>query len=213
LAPALAAHRGDEARALHRAAGDWKLVAAFQPQVGKVAQGLVVVVADVRGGDFVGGDVVAELGCGLPVDILPVELSAHQRRVLRQKQDPPPEHHLIRQLLDATGAQRSEHRPKDYPLPSPEQADFLGGVLLLLFTLQGIPSVALTATFHSPRVRESSGIAVSRAHRGVLWTHNDSADDAYVYATDLAGTDRGVVRIRGARAVDWEDIDLGSCPT
>src|SRR5204863_7176485 len=76
LAPALAAHRGDEARALHRAAGDGNLVAPFQPQVGKVAQGFVVVVADVRGGDFVGGDVVAELGRGLPVDILPVELSA-----------------------------------------------------------------------------------------------------------------------------------------
>ena len=89
----------------------------------------------------------------------------------------------------------------------------MGAVLLLLFTLQGIPSVALTATFHSPRVRESSGIAVSRAHRGVLWTHNDSGDDAYVYATDLAGTDRGAVRIRGARAIDWEDIALGPCPT
>src|SRR5207247_3508617 len=46
---------------------------------------------------------------------------------LRQEQDPPPEQHLIRQFLDATGAQRSEHRAKDDPLPRPEQADFLGG--------------------------------------------------------------------------------------
>ena len=86
-------------------------------------------------------------------------------------------------------------------------------MIVLLLTLQSIPTVALTARFRSPRVRESSGVAVSRAHRGVLWTHNDSGDDAYVYATDLAGTDRGVVRIRGARAVDWEDIALGPCPT
>lgn len=86
-------------------------------------------------------------------------------------------------------------------------------MILLLLTLQSIPSVALTGTFHNPRVRESSGIAVSRVHPGVLWTHNDSGDDAYVYATDLAGADRGVVRIRGARAVDWEDIALGPCPT
>jgi len=86
-------------------------------------------------------------------------------------------------------------------------------VILLLLTLQSIPSVALTGTLHSPRVKESSGIAASRAHPGVLWTHNDSRDDAYVYATDLAGADRGVVRIRGARAVDWEDIALGPCPT
>ena len=86
-------------------------------------------------------------------------------------------------------------------------------ILLLLLTLQGIPSVAPTGTLHSPRVKESSGIAASRAHVGVLWTHNDSGDDAYVYATDLAGADRGVVRVRGARAVDWEDIALGPCPT
>ena len=86
-------------------------------------------------------------------------------------------------------------------------------MILLLLTLQSIPSVALTGTFHSPRVRESSGIAVSRAHSGVLWTHNDSGDDAYVYATDLAGSDSGFVRIRGARAIDWEDIALGPCPT
>ena len=86
-------------------------------------------------------------------------------------------------------------------------------MILLLFTLQSIPNVTLTSTFRSPRVRESSGVAVSRAHAGVLWTHNDSGDDPYVYATDLAGTDRGLVRIRGARAVDWEDIALGPCPT
>jgi hypothetical protein len=89
----------------------------------------------------------------------------------------------------------------------------LVAVILILLTLQGIPSVALTGTLHSPRVKESSGIAASRAHPGVLWTHNDSGDDAYVYATDLTGADRGSVRIRGARAVDWEDIALGPCLT
>src|SRR3989441_942792 len=99
------------------------------------------------------------------------------------------------------------------PCLGPSKPISLGTVIVLLLTLQSIPSVAPSATFRSPRVRESSGVAVSRAHRGVLWTHNDSGDDTYVYATDLAGTDRGVVRIRGARAVDWEDIALGPCPT
>ena len=86
-------------------------------------------------------------------------------------------------------------------------------MIFLLLTLQSIPGVALTGTLQSPRVKESSGVAVSRAHPGVLWTHNDSGDGAYVYATDLAGADRGSVRIAGARAVDWEDIALGPCPT
>jgi hypothetical protein len=86
-------------------------------------------------------------------------------------------------------------------------------VILLLLVLQTVPRVPRTGAFQSPRVIESSGIAVSRAHEGVLWTHNDSGDDAYLYATDLGGTDRGAVRVRGARAVDWEDIALGPCPT
>jgi len=85
-------------------------------------------------------------------------------------------------------------------------------VILLLVTLQSIPGVALTGTLQSPRVKESSGVALSRAHLGVLWTHNDSGDGAYLYATDLTGADRGFVRIDGARAVDWEDIALGPCP-
>jgi len=85
-------------------------------------------------------------------------------------------------------------------------------VILLLVTLQSIPGVALTGTLQSPRVKESSGVALSRAHLGVLWTHNDSGDGAYLYATDLTGADRGFVRIDGARAVDWENIALGPCP-
>jgi hypothetical protein len=88
-------------------------------------------------------------------------------------------------------------------------------VILLVYALQSaaaIPHVLTTATLPR-RVAETSGIAVSRAHPGLLWTHNDSGDDAYIYATDLAGTDRGTVRVRGATAVDWEDIALGTCPT
>ena len=70
----------------------------------------------------------------------------------------------------------------------------------------------LQATFQSPRVVESSGVAVSHAHSGLLWTHNDSGDGPYVYATDLRGTDRGALIVPGAQAIDWEDMALGPCP-
>lgn len=73
--------------------------------------------------------------------------------------------------------------------------------------------LALQATFQSPRVIESSGVAVSRAYPGVLWTHNDSGDRPYLYATDLRGTDRGALLVPGAQAIDWEDMSLGPCPT
>jgi hypothetical protein len=70
-----------------------------------------------------------------------------------------------------------------------------------------------TGEFESRRLVESSGVAVSRAHAGVLWTHNDSGDGPYLYATDLRGRDRGFLLVPGATAVDWEDIALGPCPT
>jgi hypothetical protein len=69
-----------------------------------------------------------------------------------------------------------------------------------------------TGAFKNPRLTESSGVAVSRAHPGVLWTHNDSGDGPYLYATDLRGRDRGFLRVPGAEAFDWEDIALGPCP-
>ncbi|MBI1967931.1 MAG: hypothetical protein HYS40_08060 [Gemmatimonadetes bacterium] len=85
-------------------------------------------------------------------------------------------------------------------------------ITLTLALLQAAPVTSRTGTFQSPRVIESSGVAVSRAHRGVLWTHNDSGDGPYVYATDTAGTDRGALLVPGADAVDWEDMALGPCP-
>ena len=39
---------------------------------------------------------------------------------------------------------------------------------------------------HEP-VRESSGIAASRRHPGVFWTHNDKGDAARLYAIDGTG--------------------------
>jgi hypothetical protein len=90
-------------------------------------------------------------------------------------------------------------------LPEGQQADFLGTVILpVLFLLQ--------AQFQSPRLIESSGVAASRAHPGILWTHNDSGDGPYLYATDLAGRDLGFLLVPGAEASDWEDMALGPCP-
>jgi hypothetical protein len=37
-----------------------------------------------------------------------------------------------------------------------------------------------------PRITESSGLAASRLHPGVYWTHNDSDDGPYLYAVDGA---------------------------
>ncbi len=61
-------------------------------------------------------------------------------------------------------------------------------------------------------ITESSGVAVSRRHPGVLWTHNDSGDGPFIYAVDSTGARLATFRVVGATARDWEDIALGPCP-
>jgi hypothetical protein len=75
-----------------------------------------------------------------------------------------------------------------------------------------LAKIERVGTLRDPRLFEASGIAASRAHPGVLWTHNDSGDSATVYAITLAGNLLATYRVPGAIAVDWEDIALGPCP-
>lgn len=62
------------------------------------------------------------------------------------------------------------------------------------------------ATLENQAINESSGIASSRRNKDIFWTHNDSGDDAFLYAIDRQGKHRGVWRVRGAAAQDWEDM-------
>ncbi|KAB2973365.1 WD40 repeat domain-containing protein [Streptomyces sp. SS1-1] len=49
-------------------------------------------------------------------------------------------------------------------------------------------------TIKDPRITESSGLAASRQHKGIYWTHNDQDTGAYLYAVDSA-TGKTVARI------------------
>ncbi|MCA9528445.1 MAG: hypothetical protein KC549_19305, partial [Myxococcales bacterium] len=53
---------------------------------------------------------------------------------------------------------------------------------------------------------EASGLVASRQHPGVFWTHNDSGDEARVFAVRSDGRILGEVAIQGATHVDWEDV-------
>ncbi|NNC93188.1 MAG: hypothetical protein HKN80_11935 [Acidimicrobiia bacterium] len=59
---------------------------------------------------------------------------------------------------------------------------------------------------------EISGATVSRQHPGVIWVHNDSGDDAAVYAVDISGKNIAEVRFPDLSARDWEDMALGPGP-
>ncbi|MFI7501440.1 WD40 repeat domain-containing protein [Streptomyces sp. NPDC049687] len=77
------------------------------------------------------------------------------------------------------------------------------GTLLAATLLAGAFAVPASAadgkgdegfTIEDPRITESSGLAASRRHPGIYWTHNDSDDGPYLYAVDSA-TGRTVARL------------------
>ena len=62
------------------------------------------------------------------------------------------------------------------------------------------------AILASEAIDESSGIACSRRVPGVFWTHNDSGDQARIFAFDTGGRDLGSCLLSGVNAYDWEDM-------
>jgi len=80
-----------------------------------------------------------------------------------------------------------------------------------LMATQGV-AIERTGSFENLKLRESSGVVASRSLPGILWTHQDSGDGPYLYATNLEGHDYGRFRVSGAVATDWEDIALAACP-
>jgi hypothetical protein len=69
-------------------------------------------------------------------------------------------------------------------------------------------STAFTIT--DPRITEASGLAASRLHPGIYWTHNDSSDGPYVYAVDSAtGATVARVTMRGIHPRDVEAVSIG----
>lgn len=60
-------------------------------------------------------------------------------------------------------------------------------------------------------LRELSGFAASRLHRGIFWAHNDSGNALALYAMRADGTIVGTFPLRGAVARDPEDVAVGPC--
>ena len=74
----------------------------------------------------------------------------------------------------------------------------------------------VVGTIKSKDISESSGLAASRCQNDVLWTHNDSGDDAFIFAIDPKGDVLGTWKVEGAGNIDWEDIasykdSVGKC--
>ncbi len=62
------------------------------------------------------------------------------------------------------------------------------------------------ARYQSAELTEPSGLVASRKNPGVFWTHNDSGDEARLFAVTADGQLLGEYAIEGATAIDWEAI-------
>ncbi|MGP2439143.1 WD40 repeat domain-containing protein [Streptomyces sp. JW3] len=85
---------------------------------------------------------------------------------------------------------------------------FLAAVLLT--GACAVPAFAVDGdegfTITDPRITESSGLAASRLHPGVYWTHNDQDTGPYIYAVD-GSTGKTVARVSLAGIGTPRDVE------
>ena len=70
------------------------------------------------------------------------------------------------------------------------------------------PSHWRVSEIQTLEIREPSGLARSRRHEGVFWTHNDSGDLPRFFAIDADGNLLAEFSVEGATHMDWEDIAI-----
>jgi hypothetical protein len=69
----------------------------------------------------------------------------------------------------------------------------------------GYASPVVAGLIETDDIKESSGLSASEC-QDVLWTHNDSGNDALIYAMGTDGGHLGTWRVGGAQNVDWESV-------
>jgi hypothetical protein len=74
---------------------------------------------------------------------------------------------------------------------------------------QEVAGAEVALRLHDPRIQESSGMALGRRHPEVLWTHNDSGDDARLFAVGPDGRTLATLTLAGVEARDWEGMAAG----
>lgn len=96
------------------------------------------------------------------------------------------------------------HRPSRLLLPLAVLTFSTSGCAAPAATKVAPPAIA--GILEAPPNDEASGLAASRRTPGLLWTHDDSGGQPEVYAFEPGGRLRGVLRLEGVKAEDWEDL-------
>ncbi|GAB1820940.1 hypothetical protein [Herbidospora sp. RD11066] len=83
----------------------------------------------------------------------------------------------------------------------------LAALILLVWAVPAQADDDELFEFADARITESSGLAVSPTHPGIIYTHNDSAAAPVFYAVDSStGRTKAAYTIRNAEARDWEGM-------
>jgi hypothetical protein len=82
-------------------------------------------------------------------------------------------------------------------------------VVALPAAAQEAEGAEVAVRLEDPRILESSGMALSRRHRAVLWTHNDSGGAPQLYAVGSGGRTLATLTLAGVEARDWEAMAAG----
>jgi hypothetical protein len=81
--------------------------------------------------------------------------------------------------------------------------------LALPAVAQEVEGAEVAVRLQDPRILESSGLALSRRHRAVLWTHNDSGGAPQLYGVGSDGRTLATLTLARVEARDWEAMAAG----
>src|ERR1017187_3739941 len=115
FATALAADAAHKSATLHVAPLDWGSAAALQSRVREFSQSLVEEEADMRRRDFVGRNIIAQLGITLrmlrvPRQVFSRQLTLDEFRIFGEEKDAPLQTYAVRTLGHGAMQQRRNHR-------------------------------------------------------------------------------------------------------
>ena len=85
-------------------------------------------------------------------------------------------------------------------------ASVAAALISLVVATGAAPGATVLFRLQDPALEESSGLAISQLHDGVVWSHPDGGDTAEVMAVDSRGRTVATVRLRGVDPYDPEAI-------
>lgn len=116
--------------------------------------------------------------------------------------------------IAATGCRSDDYEPPSTttsPAKQTSSATAAAGIFASAADLCASSTAAGTTPVGNPDITEISGLAASRTQE-IIWAHNDSGDTPRVFALSPAGEALATYEVRGAEAIDWEDMSLGPGP-